>query len=220
MTTTGVMFAGLRPMPVFGVSTPRVSFAHKAHATNSAPTEQASAPNTAKKPEPVGILPIRLYQAVTQPIYHFLGDTLGIELCIHYRNGRLSCSEYTAKAIQELGFWQGCVAGARRIASCNPVTAYNIETGKLTELKDPVELKNTATVGRLKSRRYSPEKLEEGGLMKKWFGVNLLKGPLYEKYAGQYQANTEEWQANRGKDTAAEKPAAKKPPTIRVKSEK
>jgi len=168
----------------------------------------------------MGILPIRLYQAVTQPIYHFLGDTLGIELCVHYRNGRLSCSEYTAKAIQELGFWKGCLAGARRIADCNPITAYNIETGKLTELKDPVELKSTATVGRLKSRRYSPEKLEDGGLMKRWLGVNLLKGPLYDKYAGKQQANTDEWQANTGKIKTAENPAPKKPPTIRVKSEK
>ncbi|MBK8191045.1 MAG: membrane protein insertion efficiency factor YidD [Vampirovibrionales bacterium] len=85
------------------------------------------------------LAPINAYQWITQnTIYRWMGNR-GFDLCLYRKNGMFSCSEYTKLAIGEYGPLKGIWAGAKRIVSCNPLTAWQVE--KLSRpLWDPIEV--------------------------------------------------------------------------------
>jgi putative component of membrane protein insertase Oxa1/YidC/SpoIIIJ protein YidD len=96
------------------------------------------------------LFPIKIYQKLTEPVYHWLSQATGIKsFCLHCQAGKLSCSEYTTGAIREFGIFRGIWDGFKRILSCNPINAY-LHYVKHKPLRDPEALspETTAAVKR------------------------------------------------------------------------
>ena len=64
-----------------------------------------------------GVMPIRIYQMITHPVYHALPKIgINIRLC----KFEPSCSDYAIEAIRKNGLLRGSIQGLQRLVRCNP----------------------------------------------------------------------------------------------------